>query len=70
VSLGAEGWSSFSALLTKRTRNQSSEERTHGSYLRDESLAVRATDTTEVLEGVITVAGSLQGGFGSYFRTS
>jgi len=41
-----------------------------GSYLRDESLSVRATDTTEVLEGVITAAGSLQGGFGSYFRTS
>jgi hypothetical protein len=42
----------------------------NGLYLRDVSLAARATDTTEVLEGVITAAGSLPGNFGSFFRTS
>jgi hypothetical protein len=42
----------------------------NGTYRRGESLIARATDTTEVLEGVITAAGSLQGNFGSFFRTS
>src|SRR4051812_24798626 len=42
----------------------------NGFYNRDKSLAARATDTTEVLEGVITAAGSLPGNFGSFFRTS
>jgi len=42
----------------------------NGSYVRDESLGARATDTTEVLEGVLTAAGSGGGNFGSFFRTS
>lgn len=42
----------------------------NGFYSRDESLCARATDTTEVLEGVVTAAGSLAGNFGSFFRTS
>jgi hypothetical protein len=42
----------------------------NGLYSRDKSLAARATDTIEVLEGVVTAAGSLQGNFGSFFRTS
>jgi hypothetical protein len=42
----------------------------NGGTLRNRVLAIRATDTTEVLEGVIAGAGSLPGGFGSYFRTS
>jgi hypothetical protein len=41
-----------------------------GTFVPNGSLGVRATDTTEVLEGVITAAGSLQGGFGSFFRTA
>jgi hypothetical protein len=32
--------------------------------------AVRATQTHEFLEGVITAAGSLQGAFGAFFRTA
>lgn len=39
-------------------------------YFRDSALAARATDTQQVLEGVVTAAGSLQGNFGSFFRTS
>jgi hypothetical protein len=42
----------------------------NGLYLRDQSLSARATDTIEVLEGVLTAAGSLSGNFGSFFRTS
>jgi hypothetical protein len=42
----------------------------NGFYSRDRSLGARATDTTEVLEGVVTAAGSLAGNFGSFFRTS
>jgi hypothetical protein len=42
----------------------------NGRLVRGYLLAVRATDTQEVLEGVITAAGSLQGNFGSFFRTS
>ena len=42
----------------------------NANYRRGEALAVRATDTQEVLEGVITAAGSLAGNFGSFFRTS
>lgn len=42
----------------------------NGFYSRDRSLGARATDTTEILEGVITAAGSLPGNFGSFFRTS
>jgi len=42
----------------------------NGIYQRDESLGARASDTTEILEGVITAAGSLPGNFGSFFRTS
>jgi hypothetical protein len=42
----------------------------NGSYQRDEAIDVRATDTTEILEGVVPVAGSLAGNFGSFFRTS
>jgi hypothetical protein len=42
----------------------------NGFYFRDEAAAARATDTSEVLEGVITAAGSLAGNFGSFFRTS
>ncbi len=42
----------------------------NGSLFRDNQLLARATDTSEVLEGVITAAGSLQGGFGAFFRTS
>ena len=42
----------------------------NGNYFRSAALAARATDTQEVLEGVITAAGSLQGNFGSFFRTS
>lgn len=41
-----------------------------GTYERGEALAARATDSAEVLEGVIAAAGSLQGNFGSFFRTS
>jgi hypothetical protein len=41
-----------------------------GTMLTGYSLSVRATDSTEVLEGVIAAAGSLQGNFGSFFRTS
>lgn len=39
-------------------------------YFRDEALAARATDTQQVLEGVVAAAGSLPGNFGSFFRTS
>ena len=42
----------------------------NGNYRRGEALAVRATDTQEVLEGVVAAAGSLPGNFGSFFRTS
>jgi hypothetical protein len=42
----------------------------NGFYVRDKSLGARASDTTEVLEGVVTAAGSLAGNFGSFFRTS
>jgi hypothetical protein len=42
----------------------------NGTYQRGRALMVRATDTSEVREGVITAVGSLQGNFGSYFRTS
>lgn len=42
----------------------------NGNYRRGEALAARATDTQEVLEGIITAAGSLAGNFGSFFRTS
>jgi hypothetical protein len=42
----------------------------NGSYSRDWSLGARATDTTEVLEGVLTAAGSGAGNFGSFFRTT
>jgi hypothetical protein len=42
----------------------------NGFYTRDRSLGARATDTTGVLEGVVTAAGSLAGNFGSFFRTS
>jgi hypothetical protein len=42
----------------------------NGLYIREQALGARATDTTEVLEGVLTAAGSLQGNFGSFFRTS
>jgi len=42
----------------------------NGGYYRDATLAARAVDTNEVLEGVIPAVGSLQGGFGSFFRTS
>jgi len=42
----------------------------NGLYLRDSSLRARASDSSEVLEGVITAAGSLPGNFGSFFRTS
>src|SRR5258708_1765638 len=41
-----------------------------GTYERGQALAARATDSAEVLEGVIAAAGSLQGNFGSFFRTS
>jgi hypothetical protein len=41
-----------------------------GTYERREALAVRATDSVEVLEGVIAAGGSLHGNFGSFFRTS
>jgi hypothetical protein len=40
------------------------------SYQRGQSLAARATDSMEVLEGVIPAAGSLAGSNGSFFRTS
>ena len=42
----------------------------NGTYLRDYAVAARATDTQQVLEGVIAAAGSLAGNFGSFFRTS
>ncbi|HEY4642398.1 MAG TPA: hypothetical protein VII75_13720 [Thermoanaerobaculia bacterium] len=42
----------------------------NGTYLRDNALAARGTDTASVLEGVIPAAGSLQGALGSFFRTS
>jgi len=42
----------------------------NGTYRRGQALAARATENPEVLEGVITAAGSLQGAFGSLFRTS
>lgn len=42
----------------------------NGTFLRGQVLLARATDTDEVLEGVLTVVGSLQGAFGSFFRTS
>jgi hypothetical protein len=41
-----------------------------GTYHRGLALMVRGTDTSEVREGVIAAVGSLQGNFGSYFRTS
>ncbi len=41
-----------------------------GVNFRGSALAARATNTSEVLEGVIAAAGSLQGNFGSFFRTS
>lgn len=42
----------------------------NGAYLRDQALAVRATDTSDVLEGIVTAAGSLHGAAGSNFKTS
>lgn len=42
----------------------------NGTYLRDNALAARGTDTASVLEGVIAAAGSLPGANGSFFRTS
>ncbi len=42
----------------------------NGTLRNGQNLNVRATDSTEVLEGVIAAAGSLQGNFGSFFRTS
>ena len=42
----------------------------NGTYNRGRALLVRGTDTAEVREGVIAAVGSLQGNFGSYFRTS
>ena len=42
----------------------------NGTYFRGFAVAARATDTQDVLEGVITAAGSLAGNFGSFFRTS
>ncbi|MCU1350506.1 MAG: hypothetical protein JWO56_3536 [Acidobacteria bacterium] len=41
-----------------------------GTWFRGLSLDARATDTKDVFEGVIAAAGSLQGNFGSSFRTS
>lgn len=40
------------------------------NIFRNVILPVRVTDSSEVLEGVLTAAGSLAGGFGSFFRTS
>jgi hypothetical protein len=42
----------------------------NGFYFRDQALALRATDTPEVLEGVIPAVGSVAGANGSFFRTS
>jgi len=42
----------------------------NGKYFRDNTVAARAVDTNEVLEGVIPAVGSLQGAFGAFFRTS
>jgi hypothetical protein len=41
-----------------------------GTFQNGQNLNVRATDSSEVLEGVIAAAGSLPGNFGSFFRTS
>lgn len=41
-----------------------------GSLFRNSVVPFRVTESKDVLEGVITAAGSLAGGFGSFFRTS
>lgn len=41
-----------------------------GSLFRNTILPFRVTDSKDVVEGVIAAAGSLAGGFGSFFRTS
>jgi hypothetical protein len=41
-----------------------------GTVRRGQAVGLRATDTTEVREGVIAAVGSLPGNFGSFFRTS
>jgi hypothetical protein len=42
----------------------------NGVYARGQVTLVRATDSSNVLEGVIPAVGSLAGGSGSFFRTS
>lgn len=63
-------WSESNAASSDLAGDVSSGSFNGAFYFRDTALAARATDTQQVLEGVVTAAGSLQGNFGSFFRTA
>jgi len=67
---GSPGTWSSTGSATMQINGDVSSGAFNGVYLRNSALAARATDTADVLEGVLAAAGSLQGSAGSFFRTS